>query len=68
MDGQITIDEYLNSVDWVASQISAVFSSFLEQADAVGDCIANNPFMLTFTLVPLVGLGVGLFKRLIRIR
>ena len=50
MDGQISIDEYLNSVDFIASQIRAVFNPVLEMADAVADCIANNPLMLTFTV------------------
>lgn len=36
----------------------------------VGDwlgCITSNPLLLMFMLLPLVGIGVGFIKRLIRV-
>lgn len=34
----------------------------------VGEAIAGNPLLLLFCIIPLVGLGVGLFRRLLGIR
>ena len=33
----------------------------------VGSTIAGNPLLLTFCVIPLVGLGVGLFRRLLNV-
>jgi len=37
-------------------------------AGTVGTTIVGNPLLLMFVIVPLVGLGVGLFKRLLSMR
>lgn len=52
----------------VTDEISALFTSAMSMAGTVGTTVTGNPLLLTFTIVPLVGLGVGLFKRLLNIR
>lgn len=50
--------------------ISAVGSVFTEAISWVGDVattITGQPILLLFCVIPLVGLGVGLFRRLINV-
>lgn len=47
--------------------VSAVFTSAIGWVGTVASTIANTPILLVFCAVPLVGLGVGLFKRLINV-
>lgn len=52
----------------VASLMTNVGSIFTEAISWVGDVattITGQPILLIFTILPLIGLGVGLFKRLI---
>ena len=67
-DGQISLDEYAHSIEFLLSQVRTFFSGAMGWAGSVGDSIVGSPLLLTFTVVPLVGLGVGLFKRMINIR
>ena len=52
----------------IITSITTLFTGAMGWAGDVGDTIVETPLLLTFTVVPLVGLGVGLFKRLINIR
>lgn len=55
----------------IATITTAIGSLFTEAVGWVGDiagAIASNPILLIFAVLPLVGLGVGLFKRLISVR
>lgn len=56
------------TIGTITDEISALFSSAMDMAGTVGTTVVGSPLLLTFTVVPLVGLGVGLFKRLINIR
>ena len=56
------------TVSSIVSDIGTVFTGAMGWAGSVGTKIVETPLLLTFTVVPLVGLGVGLFKRLINIR
>jgi len=50
--------------------IDAVSSAFTAAIGWVGDVastIAGNPLLLLFCVLPLVGLGVGLFRRLLNV-
>lgn len=46
---------------------AAIFNTVVAQLPTIGTTIMNDPILLTFTAVPLVGLGVGLFRRLLNI-
>lgn len=54
----------------VANLMTTVGGIFTEAISWVGDVattITGQPILLLFCTLPLVGLGVGLFKRLINI-
>ncbi len=49
------------------SSIGEVFTSAIGWAGTVGSTIVSTPILLLFCAIPLVGLGVGLFKRLLNV-
>ena len=54
----------------IASLIGNVGDVFTAAIGWVGDVagtITGTPLLLIFTIIPLVGLGVGLFKRLLAV-
>lgn len=54
----------------IASLIGNVGDIFEAAVGWVGDVattITGNPLLLIFAIIPLVGLGVGLFKRLLSV-
>lgn len=51
------------------TQIGSVFTAAMGWAGKVGETIVGNPLLLLVAVgVPLCGLGVGLFKRLLSTR
>lgn len=52
----------------IVTAITTLFTGAMGWAATVGTTVTDTPLLLTFVVVPLVGLGVGLFKRLINIR
>lgn len=55
------------TVSTLLSSIGEVFSSAISWAGTVGSTIVGTPLLLLFCAIPLVGLGVGLFKRLLNV-
>lgn len=51
----------------ITTAITTLFTSAMSMATTVGETVVDTPILLTFALIPLIGLGVGLFKRLINI-
>lgn len=51
----------------VLNSVTAVFTAAIGWVGTVADTIASEPILLIFCVVPLVGLGVGLFKRLLNV-
>lgn len=47
--------------------VSSLFTAAVGWVATVGSTIASEPILLAFCALPLVGLGVGLFKRLIHV-
>lgn len=47
--------------------VGTVFTEAIGWVGEVATTIGENPILLLFTLIPLVGLGVGLFKRLLSV-
>ena len=45
--------------------VGDIFTAAMSWAASVGSTIVSTPLLLMFVIIPLVGLGVGLFKRLI---
>lgn len=56
------------TVATIVAAIGDIFTEAISWVTAVGTAITGNPLLLFFVLLSCVGLGVGLFKRLINIR
>lgn len=49
----------------ILTSVDTIFTSAISWVGTVASTIASTPILLLFVVLPLVGLGVGLFKRLI---
>lgn len=49
----------------ILADVSSVVTSALQWAGSVVSFIASNPIVMIFVLIPLVGLGIGMVKRMI---
>ena len=56
-----------STVGEVVSTVGDVFSSAVSWIPSVIGVIVDNPLLLIFIIIPLVGLGVGLTKRLLNL-
>lgn len=52
----------------ILTDISAVFSGIMSWAGSVGTAILDSDLLLIGVSIPIVGAGIGFFKRLIRLR
>ncbi len=52
----------------VLGSVGSVFEAAIGWVGTVADTIAGEPILLLFVCVPLIGLGVGLFKRLLNVK
>ena len=51
----------------ILADVGTIFTSAIGWVGNVITCITANPLLELFCVVPLVGLGVGMCKRLIRL-
>lgn len=51
----------------LVGNVTDVFTAAIGWVGKVAETIAGNPILLLFCVLPLVGLGVGLFKRLLSV-
>ena len=51
----------------IISNITSVFTAAVGWVADVVEVITANPLLLIFAIVPLVGLGVGLTRRLLNV-
>lgn len=49
----------------ILSDVSSIVTSALSWASSVVTFIIGNPIVMIFVLIPLVGLGIGMVKRMI---
>lgn len=54
-------------MDSILTSITTVFTSAMGWAGSVGTAIAGNPLLLVGVVMGFVGVGVGLFRRLLRL-
>lgn len=54
-------------MDAVITSVTTVFTAAIGWVGTVASTIASTPLLLIFCIIPLVGLGVGLFKRLLSV-
>ena len=64
--GPLFLTESAGTVTSFITSVGEIFTVAVGWVSKVGEAIAAQPILLTFTALPLVGLGVGLFKRLTR--
>lgn len=55
-------------MDAIISSVTTVFTAAIGWVGTVADTIVAEPLLMIFAVLPLVGLGVGLFKRLINVQ
>lgn len=51
----------------IITSVTSVFTAAIGWVGQVGSTITSTPILLLFAVLPLVGLGVGLFRRLINV-
>lgn len=51
----------------IISAISEIFTGAIGWVGTVSDTVASNPLLLFGVLLSFVGLGIGLFKRLLHV-
>ena len=56
------------TISTLVGDVSTMFTAAMGWAADVGEAIAGNPLLLMFCIIPVVGLGVGLFRRMLGIR
>lgn len=54
-------------MDSILTSITTVFTAAMGWAGSVGTAIAGNPLLLVGVVMGFVGVGVGLFRRLLRL-
>lgn len=52
----------------IIADIGSLFTAAMGWAQTVASTVAGNPLLLIFVLVPLVGLGIGIFRRLLNVQ
>lgn len=56
------------TVSTITTAAGSVFDAAIEWVGDVATAIVGQPLLMVFVCLPLVGLGVGLFRRLIHTR
>lgn len=54
-------------MDAIVTAITTIFTAAMGWAGTVGTTVTDTPLLLFGVVVGFVGLGVGLFKRLLRV-
>lgn len=55
------------SIGAITNQVGNLFQSAMTMAGSVGTTIVGNPLLSVFVIIPLVGLGIGIFRRLLNL-
>lgn len=51
----------------IITAVSSIFTAAIGWVGTVATTVTEQPILLLFCVLPLVGLGVGLFRRLINV-
>ena len=54
-------------MDAIITSVTTIFTAAIGWVGTVATTIASTPMLLLFASVPLSGLGVGLFRRLLNV-
>lgn len=52
----------------IISALTEIFTAVIGYVSTVATTITGQPLLLIFVLIPIIGLGVGLFKRLLNVQ
>lgn len=55
------------TVSTIVNSVGTIFTMAIEWVGDVAEVITSNPVILVFCVLPLVGLAIGMFKRLINV-
>lgn len=53
-----------HNFNYVVNNVGKVFNSSIEMTNSVTSTILKTPLLLLFCIIPIIGLGIGLFMRL----
>lgn len=51
----------------ILADIGSIFTEAISWVGEVASKVVSSPILLIFVIIPLVGLGVGLFRRLLNV-
>lgn len=57
--------EGTTTISTIISSVGDIFTGALTWASEVGSTIVETPILMMFVILPLVGLGIGIFKRML---
>lgn len=57
----------METITEILASVSSVFTAAIGWVGTVATTIVDEPILLLFVCIPLVGLGVGLFRRLLNV-
>lgn len=63
----IALTASTTSIGAITDAVGDMFEAGMTMAGTVGTTVVNNPLLLVFVVVPLVGLGIGIFRRLLNL-
>lgn len=52
----------------IIASLTEIFTAVIGYVGTVATTITSNPLLLIFVLIPIIGLGVGLFRRLLNVQ
>lgn len=52
----------------IISNLTEIFTAVIGYVSTVATTITGQPLLLIFVLIPIIGLGVGLFRRLLNVQ
>lgn len=52
----------------IITNLTSVFTAIIGWAGSVGETIVSTPILLVGVSIPIVGAGIGFFRRLLRMR
>ena len=65
LEGRFCYTTETATIASIISNVGEIFTGAMSWAGTVGETIVGTPILLMFVVIPVVGLGVGLFKRLL---
>lgn len=62
------MEPVVSTMTAIISALTEVFTAVIGYVGTVATTITGQPLLLLFCLIPLIGLGVGLFRRLLNVQ